>query len=170
MSEWEVQKSADISECGTYRYRLERWWAEAPAMSLGMLNPSKADAICEDPTIRRCIGFAQDWGYGGLIVWNLFALRSSDPRALRRHPDPVGPENDRHIVQAVLDPRSGLTLVAWGTKGGDRAREVLDMLASFGKRPHCLGLTKGGHPRHPLYVKADTQPVPFAPLGAHREA
>ncbi len=124
-----------------------------------MLNPSTADAERDDPTIRRCAGFARSWGFGGMTVVNLFALRATDPARLRRARDPVGRDNDRHIAAAAS---AGLVVVAWGVHGrlGERDRAVLALLS--GCRPGCLGTTRGGHPRHPLYLPAATRCRPFA--------
>ncbi|WP_027947183.1 DUF1643 domain-containing protein [Amycolatopsis taiwanensis] len=153
----EVQKSAVISPCGTYRYELTRRWSDGPPVGWVMLNPSTADANLDDPTIRRCIAFAKAWGYGGIVVRNLYALRATDPRELDRHSEPIGPDNDAHLARCVGEP---LTIVAWGARGGDRGREVLGLLASRGVRPHLLATTGDGQPRHPLYLRADLLPVP----------
>lgn len=152
---------AEFSECGTYRYRLRRSFTgrvlEAPTNPVVflMLNPSTADAIEDDPTIRRCCGFARAWGHSDLLVSNLFALRSTDPDALLRHPDPVGPEND--AVLAGL-PRCPI-IAAWGAHPAavKRARAVRELLA--GRELLALGLTKGGAPRHPLYLLASARPI-----------
>jgi hypothetical protein len=155
--------SAVISACGAYRYRLERLWdEEKDKVAFLMLNPSTADASQDDPTIRRCIGFAKSWGFGGLIVGNLFALRSTDPRALYDHPDPVGPDNNNHL-RAIA--RCAETVIcAWGTHGAlhDRGRKVAELLDD--RNLAALKLTANGHPGHPLYVAASTQPKAyFAP-------
>jgi hypothetical protein len=126
-----------------------------------MLNPSTADATQDDPTIRRCIGFARAWGYGALEVVNLFACRATDPERLRRVPDPVGPENDRHILRAVR--RASETVVAWGNRGVHLGRHdaVLRLLRRRRVAVHCLGRTQAGHPRHPLYLRTDAPLMPF---------
>jgi hypothetical protein len=136
-----------------YRYLLTRIWDPAvkPAVFL-MLNPSTADALEDDPTIRRCTSFARREGAGGLIVVNLFAFRSTDPRALLRHPDPVGRDNGRFIRQAV--GMGGTVVCAWGAApvAGERGREVAMELGRRGVPLFCLGTTSLGEPRHPLYL------------------
>jgi hypothetical protein len=157
---------ATLSDCGTYRYRLIRWWGDpnrVPQAHFVMLNPSTADASVDDPTIRRCIGFAKAWGFSGLIVTNLYALRATDPKQLGRHPDPVGAMNNNHLRLAAQD--AGITVAAWGASypkphGKWRALEVQHILVGIGP-VHTLGLTKNLDPRHPLYIRADTQPVPL---------
>ncbi|MFG2970853.1 DUF1643 domain-containing protein [Streptomyces sp. NPDC048288] len=136
-----------------YRYLLTRIWdpAKAPMVWL-MLNPSTADAFVEDPTIRRCLSFAQREGAGGIVVVNLFAVRSTDPRVLRHHEDPVGRYNDAFIRQAVRT--GGRVVAAWGAGGAehDRGTAVTAALAAQGVALSCLGTTATGQPRHPLYV------------------
>ena len=157
-----VTGGASFSVDRRYRYRLwRRWDRSRPAVAFCMLNPSTADERRDDPTVRRCVGFARAWGFGGIDVLNLFALRASDPRTLRAAPDPVGPRNDEHIVRATM--RAGLIVVAWGARGGflDRDRSVLGLLGRLA-HPACLGWTQGGHPRHPLYVRNDARPRRFA--------
>lgn len=152
---------AVISPCGEYRYLLTRP-AETPSPERGtalflMLNPSTADAELDDPTIRRCRGFAKAWGCAGLTVANLYALRSSDPSHLWGHQDPVGPENDAWLKQVAEE--YGDIVCAWGANADrDRAAEVAALLEASGARLWCLGTTKTGAPRHPLYIKA-SQPL-----------
>ncbi|MSS71760.1 MAG: DUF1643 domain-containing protein [Candidatus Latescibacteria bacterium] len=153
---------ATIDPTGRYRYALYRAWDPgAPRIAFVMLNPSTADAAQDDPTIRRCIGFARSWGYGALEVVNLFAYRATDPEVLRRVPDPVGPENDRYILRARRRARE--TLVAWGNRGVllGRYEAVLHLLLRGREAVHCLGWTQAGHPRHPLYLKTEATPIPF---------
>ena len=142
-----------------YRYCLWRRWSAGGTVAFVMLNPSTADAERDDPTIRRCAGFARAWGFGGMTVVNLFALRATDPARLRRARDPVGRDNDRHIAAAAAGAR--MVVVAWGVHGdlAGRDRTVLALLV--GRRPRCLGVTSGGHPRHPLYLAATTRHRPF---------
>ncbi|MEU8139034.1 DUF1643 domain-containing protein [Streptodolium elevatio] len=156
----EVHRSAVLSQCGTYRYELTRHWAPGPVVGWVMLNPSTADAAADDPTIRRCTGYAKAWGYGGLVVRNLYALRATDPAELARHTDPIGPYNDAYLAECAADP---LTVVAWGARGGDRGRDVLALLERLGVRPYRLGATDDGQPRHPLYLKTDLAPIPIPP-------
>src|SRR3989449_11540410 len=115
-----MRTDACFSRCGTYRYALWRRWAAGPQVLFVMLNPSTADAQRDDPTIRRCIGFARRWGCGGIEVVNLFALRATDPRRLRYTRDPVGPENVAHLARAA--GRASLVGAAWGADPAARSR------------------------------------------------
>ena len=123
-----------------------------------MLNPSTADESTDDPTIRRCIGFARVWGYGGLEVVNLFALRTTDPRELRLSRDPIGGLNDAYLVDAMT--RSAATVIAWGAHGVFRSRAAAALgLLSPRARLLALGWTNSGEPRHPLYLRRDVRPI-----------
>ncbi|AEH39508.1 DUF1643 domain-containing protein [Halopiger xanaduensis] len=153
------RRDAVLSDCGEYRYRLSRTWnASKPTVAFVMLNPSTADDVDDDPTIRRCRGFAEDWGYGSIVVANLFAMRSSEPEALHDHPDPVGPENDDHL-RAVCEEAEQV-VAAWGAKGSfkDRALEVAALLED---ELYALETTKAGHPSHPLYLPSGLEPEPW---------
>lgn len=155
-----VCRDAAISDCTRYRYWLKRWWdddAAKPWACFVMLNPSTADAAKDDPTIRRCTLFARAWGCVGIYVVNLFALRSPNPALLRTVVNPVGPDNDWHIKQA-FELAKGPIVAAWGAHpfAATRARSVRELVA--GVEMKCLGTTKGGHPKHPLYV-ADGTPL-----------
>ena len=150
-----TRSGADFSDDWVYRYRLWREWDDSlPSCLFVMLNPSTADATQDDPTIRRCIDYARRWGYGGLQIGNLFALRATDPHALRKARDPIGPDNNQWLI--YMQRATDLTVIAWGTGFCDyldRAERVLTMLsATSGKVLHCLGTTKNGSPRHPLYM------------------
>lgn len=148
-----LRSGAVLSECGTYRWRLWRAWGEGvPRCAFIMLNPSVATADVDDPTIRKCVGFARLLGCQAVEVANLFALRSTDPRALARHPSPVGEGNDGHILWAAR--RAAAVILAWGAHGKLRGRgeAVEAMLRAEGLPVFDLGRTAGGHPRHPLYV------------------
>lgn len=157
-----LESSAVLSDCELYRYRLTRRWGTSKLIAaFVMLNPSTADAQADDPTIRRCMGFARSWGYDGIEVVNLFALRSPDPEDLRDNMeagiDPVGPDNDRHLDEVA--GRSAKLIAAWGAHpfAKDRVRAFL-ALKGVGSIVECLGTTKDGSPRHPLYVRAE-QPL-----------
>jgi hypothetical protein len=153
--------SALISADGQYRYILGRTWEPLkPRAIFIMLNPSTADNVQDDRTIGRCRSFAEREGCGSLTVVNLFALRSTDPRALRTHRDPVGPENDFHL-RGVLTQNPGRVIAAWGAHpfAADRAAYVQELLADT--RLTCLGTTKAGHPRHPLYVAGNQPLIPL---------
>lgn len=151
---------AVFSDDLVYRYVLRREWGEPDrahhdVLTWIMLNPSTADAERNDPTLTRCQSFSRAWGWPGFAVVNLYALRSTDPRALRGHPDPVGPANRTFLHRAALGP----AVVAWGTHGGAWAREwASGMFPLRGFVPLCLGITKDGSPLHPLYVPGATQP------------
>lgn len=150
-----------ISECGQYRYWLDRdlgvLQATRGPVLFAMLNPSTADAEQDDPTIRRCKAFAKAWGCPGLTVANLYALRATNPADLWRHPDPVGAKNDIWLQNVARE--FGDVVCAWGVNAKpERVEQVRKILTDAGARLWCLGATKDGHPRHPLYVKGD-QPL-----------
>lgn len=163
---------AVISDCGSYRYAL---WREIP-QRLGdrrlvgtclfvMLNPSTANADRNDPTISRCLRFAERWGYRRLAVGNLFAYRSANPRVLGRVDDPVGPDNHTWLDSLVTE--ADTLIVAWGAVAGSAAKgaHVAHLLAA---NPKCLGTTASGAPKHPLArgrhrVPDEFEPVPFTP-------
>lgn len=144
---------------GDYRYTLTRTWnASAEPLVFILLNPSTADASQDDPTIRRCIGFAKRWGFGGIIVVNLYAYRATKPRDMLAADDPIGPDNDR-VIAEVLARRT--VVAAWGTNARhERVAEVLALIPESA-RLLALEITKLGHPRHPLYVHGAAQPVPW---------
>lgn len=155
-----MDKTASISACGQYRYRLTRTWDPgAGALPIVMLNPSIADAAIDDPTIGRCISFAKREGFGGIAVTNLFAFRASAPDDMKGAQDPVGPDNDAVLVAVFADAANlGIpVLAAWGANGEfqDRDAHVRGLAQAAGARLVCLGRTTSGHPRHPLYVRGD---------------
>lgn len=127
-----------------------------------MLNPNRADEVSDDPTIRRCIGFAKSWGFGGLEVANLFAYRAKTPSLLRQVEDPIGQENDRAILK--LTERVETIVLAWGNWGTLKGRDrgVIQLLNSH-PTLYCLGITKLGQPRHPLYLKGNSRLIEFNP-------
>ena len=144
----------DITE--RYRYSLWRAWSPYhPRVTFILLNPSTADEHKNDPTIRRCISFAQAWNFGSIEVVNLFAYRATDYRELFKASDPIGAENNHFLVQAV--ERCSTIMLGWGAKGTflNRDRHVMSLLTGRTDL-YCLGITKTGQPRHPLYVKGNT--------------
>ena len=157
-----MQGTAFIDETEAYRYSLSRSWnLDKPMVMFIMLNPSTADADRDDNTIRRCIGFAQSWGYGGLWVGNLFGLRSPHPEDLLLSDDPVGPQNDA-ALNSMAD-RSDLVVAAWSAFAAKFPAREAQVRGMFGPRLYCLATTKGGHPRHPLYLKGDLTPTVYRP-------
>lgn len=147
--------TAIISECGAYRYFLQRQALalkpERGTALFCMLNPSTADATADDPTIRRCRGFAESWRCNGFAVVNLYALRSTDPKALNTHADPVGPENDDWLRRVARE--YGDVVCAWGANANPgREIEAAEIFRRAGARLFCFGTTKDGAPRHPLYI------------------
>lgn len=156
------EERAVFSPCSRYRYRLRRLWLlGAGRVVWVMLNPSTADAVKNDPTIERCTRFAQRWGYRELEVVNIFAFRSTDPAGLLTLADPVGPENDRHIVEAVLG--ADRVVAAWGKHGAymDRGAKVAAMLAGE-CRLVALAVNADGSPRHPLYIPYTAIPMDYS--------
>lgn len=157
--------TATFSPDRVYRYDLLRWWVDRPesyALWI-MLNPSTADETKNDPTIRKCIAFSQGWGYDGLVVVNIFALRSPHPKVLKTHPDPIGPDNDQAIAEWVRHRQIHRIVCAWGAHGVLRNRGLLvreRILA--GIECHALGFTKSGHPTHPRFVHPTTALIKMA--------
>ncbi len=156
-----LSKSAIISPDSIYRYELTRTWREndrPPIVWIG-LNPSTADANQDDPTIRRIVRFSYDWGYGSMVMLNLFAFRATDPKKLMLAADPMGPDNQSHIMRYAHGPNK--MVMAWGNHGAIRNVGPL-LIRRLTARPniYCLQMTKAGHPRHPLYVAASTKPAP----------
>lgn len=158
----EPQSGAIISPCGLYRYHLWRIWEPLqPVMCFVMQNPSTADATEDDATIRRCVGFAKREGCGGISVRNVFAYRATDEKELLKCSDPVGPENEKHLLAARNVSLLTQLVVAWGTPfGGPRLRNYYKNASTICvvQDAYCLGTTKDGHPRHPLFVRGD-QPL-----------
>ncbi|MEB3207921.1 MAG: DUF1643 domain-containing protein, partial [Synechococcus sp.] len=147
-----VSGTAAFSPCGRYRWWLERIWdPAAPRLLFLGLNPSRADAVRDDATLRRLRGFGRSWGFGALEVLNLHALVSPSPRLLRRATDPVGAENDAWILSRLRLAPATMWL-GWGNAGawGGRDRQVLYLLVQQGVVPQVLGITAAGHPLHPL--------------------
>lgn len=159
----DVTADAVLSPCGTYRYTLSRHWyagAETRHVLFIMLNPSIADAHTDDRTVRKCQKYARAWGFAGITVVNLFALRSKDPRELVRHPDPVGPVNDEIIEIFACTAGVGRIVAAWGKDGAlfNRGLIVAALLEQLDVPVYRLGaVTKGGHPWHPLYRPDDCE-------------
>ncbi|GAC1649305.1 MAG: DUF1643 domain-containing protein [Candidatus Dormibacteraceae bacterium] len=155
---------AHFSSDGRYRYWLTRAWAPLPWLNFICLNPSTADAKTDDATVRKLRAFAQRWGFGGFCLTNLFAYRSTDPRRLRAASDPIGPDNDRWILNVAS--QASTIVLAWGAvRQRERAVRVLKLLDSI-RVPsavglYCLSVTKAGQPGHPLYLRGDSVMHPF---------
>lgn len=134
-----------------------------------MLNPSTADAVTNDATIKRCIALSRRWGWPALVVVNLFAWRATEPKELRKVPDPIGPQNDVFICDAARGARS--IVVAWGANGSFRNRDldVVQMLKERGHTLLCIAGYKPGVARHPLYERADSQTDEFAFVDSYKE-
>ena len=145
---------------GAYRWALSRTWNSGGRhLVFLMLNPSTADAAKDDPTIRRCMGFGRAWGYGGIAVVNLYALRSSEPAALYQHPDPIGARNVRTVLDIVEEAD---VILAWGANPGPRPDHVFALQRAVrhcASRVDVLGWCSNGHPRHPLFVRASAERV-----------
>ena len=157
-----MRTGAEFSADRKYRYRLYRIWNDAlkPAVFI-MLNPSTADEIQNDPTVERCQQRSIQMGYGGVIVVNIFAWRSTDPEALYDLPDPIGLENNRHILRAASE--AGIVVCGWGKHGNlhNRGLDVLHMLRKHGAKPHAIKVNKDGSPAHPLYLSYKLLPTPI---------
>lgn len=165
-----IKRICQFSPCCKWRYTLWREWHEGELMPNGILggiyrdrflmviglNPSTADETQDDPTIRRCIGYAKRWGFGALCMTNLFAWRDTDPRKMRAAAEPVGKNNDYWIGQMASN--AGMILAAWGAHGTHLGRAAA--VRRFIAQPiYCLAINADGSPKHPLYCRADLQPI-----------
>ncbi len=153
-----MERSATFSHCRKYRYSLWRNWnglfASGYAMFIG-LNPSTANETNDDPTVRRCIGYAREWGYAGLCMMNLFAFRATSPEDMKAVEDPIGPDNEQALID--MAECAGVIVAAWGIHGthlgqDDKVRKIIPNLS-------YLKLTKDGFPGHPLYLKKELKPI-----------
>lgn len=159
-----MEKQAVISECGKYRYQLSRVWDESKLKVMFiMLNPSTADASQDDPTIRRCINFAKSWGFGGLMVGNLFAYRATNPKELLNVLDPAGEENQKFLDEMFETCET--IVCAWGNSKIVSTIHKRDSgykpLGPSKDRLHYLELSNDGTPKHPLYLKGDLKPIQY---------
>ena len=156
-------KGAKFTSDRRHRYYLWRTWGGKPFVLYLLLNPSTADESDNDPTVERCERRARMMGFGGMVVLNIFALVSTDPKGLLSVPDPVGRRNDRYI--SFFATRAGQVVCGWGNHGRHlgRGRQVLQLLDDLGVTPFVFGVTKtsGCHPQHPLYVSYSRRPYPL---------
>lgn len=153
-----TEKGAVFSPDRSYRYRLWRIWdASRPIALFVGLNPSTADETCDDPTVAKCVSYARAWDYGGMYMGNLFALMSTDRSALQRHSDPIGAENDPHLL--ALSESAAIVIAAWGNEGAylGRSEAIRKLLPNL----HYLKLNKTGEPAHPLYLAGTLKPMPW---------
>lgn len=154
-----MEKAAEISRCGRYRYTLARTWdPDLPYVAFIGLNPSTADAVENDPTLNRCIQYARAWGYGGVRMVNLFAFGTTSPADMKAADDPVGPDNDVALQSVCED--AGLVVAACGNHGSfrNRSHEVRTMLEGL----YCHKVNKTGEPAHPLYQRKTARPEPLS--------
>lgn len=158
----DAASTAVYSDCEAYRYTLTRIWDPDGRKALFvMLNPSTATEVQNDPTVERCERRARALGFGAFRVTNIFAYRATDPRVMRATADPVGPGNDAAIAESA--PWADQIICAWGTHGAhlDRGPAVEALLRATGRPLFHLGLSKAGHPKHPLYISYSQQPEPW---------
>lgn len=153
-----VEKQAKISADGKYRYCLSRRWGHGNTVTFMMLNPSTADAEIDDPTIKKCMKYAQTWGFDGIDVINVYAYRATEPDELWQVNDPVGPENNQYI--AFYAQKNAPIIAAWGANARpERVREIIKMIPA--DRLFALKINKDGSPAHPLYQKDNARPIAF---------
>ncbi len=155
-----MQKTAIFSPDRLYRYELIRIWDVTKRIAIFIcLNPSTADETVDDPTLTRCIGYAMDWGYGGVVMLNIFACRATKQNDMMRKEYPIGPRNDE-ILKRYLDMDFTLYLAGWGD-GGRHLNRGVEVANIFKDKLRCLNVNESGHPTHPLYLKKDLKPIPY---------
>ena len=162
-----LERSAVVSDDGVHRYMLTRRWAPGPLLPFILLNPSIADSTTDDATVRRCMSFAQHFGCSGIRVGNIFAHRDTDPHILPRLVDPIGLDNPKwimHLVKVTREEDPFLPVVCgWGVLGGLRGghERMMRTLRDVNAPTACLGVTKEGYPKHPLYIANGTPLQPY---------
>lgn len=155
-----MKRGAIFSECGTYRYQLWRIWDETetkPLVGFIGLNPSTADALFDDSTIKKLISFAFGWKYGGFYIGNLFAFRATDPRDMKKFHHPIGPYNDDHLRSIAA--RCEIMVAAWGNHGKHLKRD--EAVCAIIPNLKCFRITGKGAPEHPLYLPMDLKPIDY---------
>lgn len=155
-----MDKQTIFSPCRKYRYTLWREWENGSGYCQFIgLNPSTADEIQDDPTVRRCINYAKAWGYKGLFMTNIFGYRATDPNDMKAIAEPIGQDNNYWLSEIAKE--AGIVVAAWGTHGSHNGRgdEVIELIPNL----HCLAVTKHGFPAHPLYLKKTLVPIPYNP-------
>ena len=161
-----MERSAVISTCGKYRYLLTRRWGPGQFAAWILLNPSTADAETDDATVRKVCGFSKGWGYAGAVIGNLFAFRATKPELMLAAEDPIGPDNDKHLMHIIR--RYPLIVAGWSGRGGHRSRStqvrrMVDVYRSRGTSFAALRISKRtGEPWHPLYVSYSQPLVPMS--------
>jgi hypothetical protein len=157
-----MNRDTIFSEDRIYRYTLWRSWgtlfnSSERFVNFLCLNPSTATETVDDPTIRRCIGYADAWGYKSLCVTNIFAFRATDPNVMKAHPEPIGKDNDHWLLEVANN--ADLVVAAWGNNGThiQRDKSVRKLI----KNLHCLRITKTNQPEHPLYLPKILRPIPY---------
>ena len=158
-----MERDAEFCAEGRYRYLLRRRWGAGPHLLMVMLNPSRADAVRDDPTTTFCVNRARAKGFGSYAAVNLFALVDPSPDALYRVADPVGPENDEHILRAAAE--ADRIVVAWGRHGRLQRRDEAVLALLGGRRLHCFGRNADGSPRFPRALPVTVRHVPFRAPG-----
>jgi hypothetical protein len=160
-----LERSAVFSPCRKYRYQLWRRWRPGPYANFICLNPSDASELIDDNTSVRIVDYADSWGYAAACITNINSFCTKRPRVMKSAPDPVGPDNDRHLLEVAAG--AAIHIAAWGTHGPFNGRDlqVIRLLANF--KLHCLAVTKGGHPHHPLRLRRGLRPTPFEPPIPH---
>ena len=150
-----MESSARFSDCRNYRYELWRKWEDKPYCMFIGLNPSTADETLNDPTVRRCIDYAERWGYGALCMTNIFSYRATDPKVMMAFGEPIGLDNNRTLK--TLASSAGVVVAAWGKDGSymNIDKEVIDMIPFL----RCLKKNGDGSPAHPLYLKKSLTPI-----------
>lgn len=155
-----VRSGASFSPCRHWRYSLWRVWHPGrPRVAFIGLNPSTADEMVDDPTVRRCINYAKSWNFGGMYMLNIFGVRATDPKEMLMDSNPVGDMNDDYIIDEI--EHASRIVCCWGAHGKHlgRSAKIIEMLSD--KKLFCFGLTKDGEPKHPLYLSKELIPVPF---------
>lgn len=152
-----IKSKTKFSSCRKWRYALKRKWGIGGICMFVGLNPSTADETYNDPTVNRCMRFAQGWGYGSMYMTNIFAFRATDPNDMKSVVYPIGPDNNKWLIKCA--EKASIVIACWGVHGEHLGRQVRVRKLLKPYKLHCLGLTKEGYPKHPLYLRKDLKPI-----------